>query len=58
MSYDFPEGYVPPPKPRFTVRRWVIDRYLDFVLWCALDAKSERLNRWGLSKLGTPRKPS
>jgi len=55
VSYDFPDDYVHPPKPRFTVRRWIVDRYLDFVLWCALDADSKRLNKWGLNKLGKSR---
>lgn len=48
MSYDFDDGYVPPPPPPKTWRGRVADRYWDFVLWMALDAKPSWINRLGL----------
>lgn len=51
MSYDFPDDYVKPPPKKLSIVHWFGDRYWRFVLWCALDSKSKRLNRWGLNKL-------
>lgn len=51
MSYDYPEGYEhPPPQPK-TLRQRLVDRYWKFILWCALDAKSSRLNDWGMKRI-------
>lgn len=48
MSYDFPDDYVHPPPPRTFSREWFARRWWSFVIWCALDARSRRLNDWGL----------
>jgi hypothetical protein len=49
MSYDYPDGYVE-PKPTWRYR--LASPYWRFVLWCALDAESPWLNRWGMRRLG------
>ncbi len=51
MSYDFPEGYVHPPPPPFTIVGWLTKLWWDFVLWCALDCDIEWVNQWGLNTL-------
>jgi hypothetical protein len=51
VSYDYPDGYVPPP-PR---RRTLVDRYWSFVIWMALDAPFRWMNRWGLNRLDKAR---
>lgn len=51
MSYDYPDDYVPPPAPPWTLRRWLADKWWRFCLWCALDAKSDMVNRWGFRRI-------
>lgn len=60
MSYDFSDGVgpvEPPPRPPWTLRRWLVDKWWGFVIWAALDAKSKRLNNWGLLRLTGPARP-
>lgn len=48
MSYDFDDGYAPPPPAPLTVRKRIAGRYWDLVLWLALDAPWGWMNRLGL----------
>lgn len=56
MSYDLPDDYVPPPKPPFSFKSWMFGKWIDFVIWCAFDAKSKRLNDWGIIQLTSKEK--
>ena len=51
VSYDYPDDYVPPPPKKMTVRDRISGRWWTFVLWCALDCRSEIVNTWGLNRL-------
>lgn len=49
MSYDWDGNYRPIEKKGIWDR--IAAKYWGFVIWAALDAKSERINRWGLNRL-------
>lgn len=51
MSYDYPDGYVPPPPKPKSIRDRIADRWWSFVLWCALDCRWSIVNTWGLNRL-------
>ena len=51
MSYDYPDGYVPPPREPLTLRDRAKNMYWAFVLWCILDSGRPRLERWGERQL-------
>jgi len=57
VSYDYPDGYVHPPRSRFPLRAWFVDRYWGFVIWAALDCRWRRANDWGLRRLDGSARP-